>query len=86
MTPTRIAPATAADIGIFANLLRVVVGFFTKLRVGRVTTPIAVMSHHPFVLGGYAAMEQNLTWAQRVPRELKSYLNLRAASLIGCPF
>lgn len=44
------------------------------------------MSHHPFVLGGYSGMEQGLAWAQRLPKDLKSLINLRAASLIGCPF
>ena len=39
MTPTRVPIATNADLGLLANLLRKVVHFFVRRRVGRVTTP-----------------------------------------------
>ena len=86
MTTARLAPASSRDIGWLANVLRVTVAFFTKRRVGRVTTPSTIKSHHPFILGGDSAMEQAFYWSTTLPNSLKNLVSLRAATLIGCPF
>ncbi|MSQ85078.1 MAG: hypothetical protein EXR77_19755 [Myxococcales bacterium] len=67
-------------------MLRLSVAFFTKRRVGRVTTPGTIKSDHPFILGGDSAMEQAFYWSKTLPKSLKNLVSLRAATLIGCPF
>jgi hypothetical protein len=51
-----------------------------------VPEPVRVMAHHATLLGGYAGFEVALERARRVPAKLKDLVELRVATLIGCPF
>jgi 4-carboxymuconolactone decarboxylase len=70
-------------------LRRVFVGtlyWMTKGRLGRLIQPVQVTAHHPTILWGYGLMEQSQASAKLVSPKLKGLAELRAATLIGCPF
>jgi len=79
---SRIQGLPAKRAGILAKLLY----YFSRRRFGRVPEPVRVMAHHATLLGGYAGFEVALERAHRVPTRLKDLVDLRAATLIGCPF
>jgi 4-carboxymuconolactone decarboxylase len=79
---SRIQGLPAKRAGILAQLLY----YFSQRRFGRVPEPVRVMAHHATLLGGYAGFEVALERSHRVPTRLKDLVDLRAATLIGCPF
>ena len=86
MSNARIPGATPADVGLIGGLFQRIVYFFVRRILGRVSTPIAVLGHHPLMLAGYAGMEQAFKSSTQLPPAIRSLVSIRAASLIGCPF
>lgn len=58
----------------------------TRRRLGRVIMPIQVTAHHSKIFWGYLQMEQSQMSAMLVDPKLKSLVELRVATLVGCPF
>jgi 4-carboxymuconolactone decarboxylase len=48
--------------------------------------PVTVTAHHPRLLKAYGQMEIGQAAATSVPAPLKALADLKAATLIGCPF
>jgi hypothetical protein len=59
---------------------------YSKSALGKVAEPIAVSAHNTAILAGYGAYEYALTRAKRVPEKLKVLAELKAGTLVGCPF
>jgi hypothetical protein len=59
-----------------------------RLRGKLLRTPPAwrILGRRPMLLGGVAAMEGAVMSARSVPFHLKGLAELRASSLIGCPW
>jgi len=68
--------------GLFVRLAY----FMTKRKVGKVVTPIKIVAHHPRLLRAIAHMELGQEAAQSVSPQLKALLEVKVATLIGCPF
>ena len=60
--------------------------FMSKLKLGRVITPIKIMAHHPRLLRAYAHMELGQEAAHTVDARLKALVQVKIAMSIGCPF
>ena len=68
--------------GIFARI-----AFWMSRRItGKVVTPVKVMAHHPRILWGFGQMDEAVKKGGRVEEDLLSLVQLRAATLVGCPF
>jgi hypothetical protein len=48
--------------------------------------PVQITAHHPKILWGYGQMEQSLMSSKLVDEKLKGLVQLRVATLVGCPF
>jgi hypothetical protein len=59
---------------------------YSKRMLGKVVEPIAVSAHNGAILAGYGAYEFALQRARRVPEKLKVLAELKAGTLVGCPF
>ena len=59
---------------------------YSKRALGKVAEPIAVSAHNGAILAGYGAYEFALQRARRVPQKLKVLAELKAGTLVGCPF
>jgi len=57
-----------------------------RRRVGRIVEPLMIVANHPWVARGYGAFEVSLGKARRVDERLKALAEIKAATLIGCPF
>jgi hypothetical protein len=68
--------------GLFAR----VIYWAVKHKVGKVTTPVRVMGHHPKVLVGYGRMEQAFAASHALPAQIKLLAQVRTSTLLGCPF
>jgi hypothetical protein len=66
-------------------LTRIVYGL-VKRKLGRVVMPVRVAAHHSKILWGYGQMEQSLAGSRLVDARLKDLVQLRVATLVGCPF
>ena len=82
----RISGAPANQGGIFRRLFVGIVYALTRRKVGRVVMPVQVVAHHPTILWGYGQMEQSQLGSKQVAARLKGLAELRAATLVGCPF
>ena len=82
----RISGASLNQGGLFGRLFRRIVYSLTKKRLGRVVMPVQVTAHHPKILWGYGQMEQSLATSKLVDDKLKGLVELRVATLVGCPF
>ena len=58
----------------------------SKRIVGKVTAPLTVAAHHPWIFRGYTGYEFALSKARLVDARLKALASLKAAALVGCPF
>lgn len=72
--------------GFFQRMFARVAYRMTRQRVGRVVVPVQVMAHHPRLLWGYGQMDDAIKGGGKVDASLLSLVQLRAATLIGCPF
>jgi hypothetical protein len=82
----RIAGAEPQRMGILSGSFVRFIYWLTKRKVGKVVTPVRVTSNHPRILWGYGQMEQALLASKSVDHTLKGLAELRAATLVGCPF
>ena len=78
----RIRPLEAGEAGWFVRL----VYWFTKPELGRVVMPVKITAHHPRLLRAYGEMETGQAAARSVDPALKSLAEIKAATMIGCPF
>ena len=60
--------------------------WLVRRRLGRTIEPFAIMGHHPKLLAGSAAMDLALDRSRRLEARLKELAQIKAATLIGCPF
>lgn len=82
----RIAGAEPRDSGFFSGLFVRFVYWMTKRKLGKVVEPLRIVAHHTGLLWGYGQMEQSLIGSHTVDESLKSLAEIRAATLVGCPF
>jgi hypothetical protein len=59
---------------------------YSKRTLGKVVEPIAVSAHNTSILAAYGAFEFALQRARRVEEKLKVLAELKAGTLVGCPF
>ncbi len=69
-----------------ANMLTRFAYGMVRRKVGKVIMPMKVHAHHPKLFGGMAAMEMAQDKAHDVDTVVKSLVQIRVATLIGCPF
>ncbi len=60
--------------------------WFARRRFGRVPEPLTVVACHPWLSRGYGVFEFALERSRLVDERLKSLAEVKAATLIGCPF
>lgn len=53
---------------------------------GKVAESLTIKAHHPKIFFGAAMMERAEAKAQLAPAKLKALAEIRAATMIGCPF
>ncbi len=53
---------------------------------GRVLTATAIYGHAPSIQEGAQALNAGITDAGRIPKQLRGLLNVRVASIVGCPY
>ena len=82
----RIRGAEPGQQGLASGMLTRIVYALTKRKIGRVVTPVQLMAHHTRLLWGYGQMEQSMASSHLVDDALKVLAELRAATLVGCPF
>lgn len=68
------------------SLMNRLVFLFTKWKFGKVTTPLRIKALHRRLFRGYAQMEWAQMNAKLLPPSLKSLAQIRAATVIGCPY
>ena len=57
-----------------------------KRLFGRVPSSVRLLAHHRRVFAGAVRMEQALSAAKALPSRLKTLVELRVASRVGCSF
>jgi hypothetical protein len=70
-------------------LRRVYVGlvyYVSRRRLGRLILPLQVTAHHGNIFWGYTQMERAQMASKLVDAKLKDLVELRVATLVGCPF
>ena len=82
----RISGARSNRGGLFRRLFVEFVYWTTKRRLGRVIMPVQVTAHHNRIFWGYTQMSQSQMSSNLVDHKLKGLAELRAATLVGCPF
>ena len=82
----RISGAEPGKQGLVSGLFTRIAYALTKRKVGRVVTPVRIVAHHTRLLWSYAQMEQSMMSSHLVDAALKDLAQLRAATLVGCPF
>jgi len=60
--------------------------WMTKRKLGRVILPVKIAAHHPRLLRAIGAMESGQAAAQSLPMQIKALAEIKAATLVGCPF
>ena len=60
--------------------------WFSRRRFGKVPAPLTVVAHHPWLSRGYGVFEFALERSHLVGGRLKLLAEIKAATLIGCPF
>jgi hypothetical protein len=68
------------------GLFRRVAYSLSKHRLGRVVMPVKIVAHHSKIFWGYMQMERSLAYSHLTDSILKNLVQLRVATLIGCPF
>jgi hypothetical protein len=82
----RISGAPRDQGGLIRRLFVGIVYSLTRRKLGRVIMPIQVTAHHPRIFWGYLQMEQSQMGARLLDNRLKGMVELRVATLVGCPF
>jgi hypothetical protein len=60
--------------------------WFARRRFGKVPEPLTVVAHHGWLSRGYVLFELAFDRARLVDPRLKALAQLKAATLVGCPF
>jgi hypothetical protein len=60
--------------------------WFCQRRFGKVVEPLQIIAHHGRLSKGYVAFEFALDNSRLVDARLKALAEIKAATLIGCPF
>jgi hypothetical protein len=82
----RISGASPNQGGLFRRLFVRMVYSLTRRKLGRVVMPVQITAHRPKILWGYGQMEQSQLGSKLVDAKLKGLVQLRVATLVGCPF
>lgn len=82
----RIGGAEPDKQGLVSGLFTRIAYALTKRKVGRVVKPVQIWAHHTRLLWGGAQMELSMAASHLVDAALKDLAQLRAATLVGCPF
>ena len=53
---------------------------------GHVLPGTGIYGHAPTIQEGARALDVGISAAGRIPQQLRRLMNLRAASIVGCPF
>jgi hypothetical protein len=53
---------------------------------GHVRTGTGIQGHAPTIQEGTRALEAGISGAGRIPRQLRRLMNVRVATIVGCPF
>ena len=71
---------------MFSKLKVAIIRKMARKRLGRDIAPLATASTHPDYLIAYAHFGQALDKTHLVPAKLKQLGQIRAATLVDCPF
>jgi hypothetical protein len=82
----RINGAPVNQGGPIRRLFVGLIYWLTRRRLGRVIMPVQVTAHHGKIFWGYLQMEQSQMSSKLVDAKLKGLVQLRVATLVGCPF
>lgn len=82
----RISPADLSTKSFFTRLFLRFIFYLTRRKVGKVVMPVRVLANHPRILFGYGMMEDSLARSHLVAEVLKDLVQIRVATLVGCPF
>lgn len=69
-----------------ASLLTRFVYSQARKRLGKVPEPLTVVANHPTLFKGNGAFEIALERSRLVDRKLKALAEIKASTLVGCPF
>ena len=69
-----------------AGLLTRFAYWFSQRQYGKVADPLKVTAHHRWVSFGAGMFELSALRARLVERRLKDLAQIKAATLVGCPF
>lgn len=78
----RILGVEANQAGLFTRFLY----WMTRRKVGRVILPFKVTAHQPRLLTAVGQMEMGQAAVRAVDAKIKALAEIRAATLVGCPF
>jgi hypothetical protein len=78
----RIPGVEAHQAGVFTRLLY----WMTRRKVGRVIMPFKVTAHQPRLLLAVGGMEMGQQALRTFDAKLKALAEIKAATLVGCPF
>ncbi len=62
------------------------VHWFVRRKLGKVTTPMLITSHHPTLFIAYARFEHAFAKSHLVDPRVKLLAQVRTGTLVGCPF
>jgi hypothetical protein len=78
----RIPGVEANQAGLFTRFLY----WMTRRKVGRVIMPFKVTAHQPRLLLAVGGMEMGQRALRTFDAKLKALAEIKAATLVGCPF
>ncbi len=78
----RIRGVEANEAGLFTRFLY----WMTRRKVGRVILPFKVTAHLPRLLVAVGQMEMGQAAVQTIEPKLKVLAEIKASTLVGCPF
>jgi hypothetical protein len=78
----RIEGISKSKAGLFLRLTY----WFSRRRFGKVVDPLRVTGHHPWVSFGQSMFELAGERANLLAPRLKELAQIKAATLVGCPF
>lgn len=78
----RIAGVSESKTGLFNRL----VFWMARRRLGKVADPLKALGHHGWVMFGNGMFEMASERARKVEGRLKELAQIKAATLVGCPF
>lgn len=82
----RISGAPVDKGGVLQQLFKRKVYARIMRKFGRVVMPVQITAHHPAIFRAYIGMERAQIASKLVDPKLKALAELRAATLVACPF